>query len=575
MPQTGMAGIPPFVLTGRIVTVSGNSDATAILVRDGRVAEVGDAGLAAGAARAGIEVRDMGERLVLPGFVDPHVHLQHLAVGTGRGVDCRVPTVHTIADVLDALRAGMAGLGRGDWLIGYGNLFFDQKIAERRHPTRAELDAVTTKIPVALHMGGHATVLNTLALRLAGVERFMSGAAGGWGAPVVELDNSGEPTGLVAEIDPMLPIPPLDSDRVDSYIQATYDDQFTRHGVTAFGEMAESREAVESLDRLITAGRLRARGTFYAMAPAAMPLREAADWTAGYRSAAGPDRLRAAGVKVFADGGYSSRNAASRTPYARDHSPRPGYRGRLNLTYAALREAIAVTRAVGVQLAVHTNGTRAQDEALAAVHGALRDEAPGAGNLPGHPPVRIEHLGNLLGSPDDVAAWRTAGVIPVLQPAFLYNFVGDYVPMLLGDAGMNGRLALRTILDEGVVPAASSDVGLGAEAEQSNPLFGIWCCLARQGYWGRLIEPEQRISFAEAVRLFTLEGARALGLADEIGSLEPGKRADIVVLDRDPRDDADQLRRSAVDAVYLDGAEVYRRPDAGADTIADADAVTS
>ena len=182
-----------------------------------------------------------------------------------------------------------------------------------------------------------------------------------------------------------------------------------------------------------------------------------------YSGSAGPDRFKSGGIKIFADGGYSSRNAASRTPYVRDHSPRPGYRGRLNLTYSALREAIDISRAFGVQLAVHTNGTRAQDEILAAVADSPR--------LSSHRRVRVEHLGNVLGAADDVARWRTTGVIPVLQPAFLYNFVGDYVPMLLGDAGMTGRLALRTILDEGVIPAASSDIGLGAEIEQSNPLL--------------------------------------------------------------------------------------------------------
>jgi hypothetical protein len=376
----------------------------------------------------------------------------------------------------------------------------------------------------------------------------MSGAAGGWGAPVVQVDSAGEPTGLVAEIDPMLPIPQPGGAEIDRYIESAYRDLFTRHGVTAFGEMAESRESVASLDRLIGSGRLRARGTCYVMAPAAMPLREAASWAAGYRSGSGQEWLRLAGVKVFADGGYSSRNAASRTPYVRDHAPHAGYRGRLNLTYPALREAIEVTRAAGVQLAMHANGTRAQDEAVAAVSGA--------GDPAGCPPIRIEHLGNVLGAADDIRSWRLTGVIPVLQPAFLYNFVGDYVPMLLGDIAMNGRLALRTILDEGVIPAASSDAGLGAEAEQSNPLFGIWCCLARQGYWGRVLEPEQAISFAEAVRLFTLEGARALGLEQEIGSLERGKRADFVVLDRDPRSDPDELLRARVEALYLGGDEV-------------------
>jgi predicted amidohydrolase YtcJ len=133
------------------------------------------------------------------------------------------------------------------------------------------------------------------------------------------------------------------------------------------------------------------------------------------------------------------------------------------------------------------------------------------------------------------------------------------VPMLLGDAGMSGRLALRTILDEGVLPAASSDVALGAEVEQSNPLFGIWCAMERRGYWGWRIEPEQAISFAEALRLYTLEGARALGLDAEIGSLEVGKRADMVVLDRDPRTDPGELRQTAVDTVYVDGVVVHGR----------------
>jgi predicted amidohydrolase YtcJ len=131
--------------------------------------------------------------------------------------------------------------------------------------------------------------------------------------------------------------------------------------------------------------------------------------------------------------------------------------------------------------------------------------------------------------------------------------------MLLGDAGMSGRLPLRTILDRGVIPAASSDVCLGAEQEQSNPLFGIYCLMARRGYWGRRVEPHEAISFSEALRLFTLEGATALGMADRVGSIEPGKDADLVVLDRDPRADAEEVRRAQVDAVFLQGVEVHRR----------------
>lgn len=556
MPAAGSVSAPPLVITGRIATVTGTADAEAILIADGRIEEVGDRRIAEQARAAGIEVRDAGDRLVLPGFVDPHIHLRHLAVGRGRGVDCRFPGCKTVSDVLDALADGLADVPDGGWLIGYGNLFFDLKIADRRVPTRAELDSVTGSVPAVLHLGGHASVLNTEALRLARVERFLSGAAGGWGAPVVELDGTGQPTGLVAEIDPMLPIPEALPAAVDEFLAGTYRDLFTRFGVTAFGEMVESTRAASELDRLIGTGRIPARGTGYVMVPAAMPLSEGIEWVTG-QPGGGADagRLRAAGIKMFADGGYSSRNAASRTPYVRDHAPRDGYRGRLNLTYPAIRGAIEATRAHGIQLAVHTNGTAAQDEVIAAVLGTAD---PAAG-----PPVRVEHLGNLLGSPGDIASWRRAGVIPVAQPAFLFNFVGDFVPMLLGDAGSHGRLALRTIIDQGVIPAASSDVGLGAEDGQSSPLFGIWCCMARQGYWGRVLEPDEAISFAEALRLFTLEGARALGLDREIGSLERGKLADLVILDRDPRADADEVRQARVDSVYLGGREILGPPTAG------------
>ena len=205
-------------------------------------------------------MRDAGERLVVPGFVDPHVHLHHLAVGTGRGVDCRVPRCAPSPTCWTPARR--AGVAAGDWLIGYGNLFFDQKIAETAQPTRAELDAVSdasTDRPAP--RAGTPPCSTPPPCDWPGVERFMSGAAGGWGSP-------GRRTGRARRADRA-----GGGDRPDAahparwtatastdYLEATYRDQFTRRGVTAFGEMAESREAVDSLDRLIAGGRLRHAG---------------------------------------------------------------------------------------------------------------------------------------------------------------------------------------------------------------------------------------------------------------------------------------------------------------------------
>jgi hypothetical protein len=396
-------------------------------------------------------------------------------------------------------------------------------------------------------------VLNTRALELAGVERFLAGGAAGlWGSPVVEVDAHGSPTGVVGEIDGLLPIPPLDPADVRTHMESTYRELFTTYGVTTFGEMVGSLASVDILDELISTGRIPARAVMYGMVPSILPLEEACAWAASYRSGAGPDLLSAAGVKLFADGGYSARNAASRTPYVREHAPRAGYRGKLNLTQGAILDAVHATRRHDVHLAVHANGTRAQDEVVSAL---LSLENPHA-----HRPVRIEHAGNILGSRADLADWRRANVTPVVQPGFLYNFVGDFVPMLLGDAGTTGRLPLRSMLDDGVIPVASTDVGLGAEEEQSNPLFSIWECAARESYWGRVIEEEESIGFAQALRLHTLEAARALGVDDRVGSVEPGKYADLVVLDRDPRTvPLATLREVQVDSVYLAGREVHHR----------------
>ena len=554
--SSGTAGAPaPVLLVGRVISVTGGADADAVLLREGRIARVGGRELIAEAMSAGIEVRDVGDRAIVPGFVDPHVHLELYAAARARAVDCRVPGCKTIDDVLDRLAAAVPDVAEGDWLLAYGNLFFDQKLAERRLPTRAELDRVSSTVPIQIACGGHTSVLNSPALELARVERFLNGAAGLWGSPVVQLDAEGVPTGVVSEIDQLLPVPPLDGETLRKSLATTYDELFTRYGVTTFGEMLSSFDSVDIYDDLIGTGELAGRGVLYPLVPSAGPLEEACAWVASYSSRSGSDRLRAAGVKLFADGGYSARNAATRTPYVREHAPYSGYQGRLNMTQGDVLEALHATRRHDVQLAIHANGPRAQDEildALLTMANPLRNR-----------PVRIEHAGNLVNARADLERFRRANVVPVLQPVFLHNFMADFVPMLLGDAGTTGRLPLRSMLDDGVGPVASSDVGPGAEEEQSNPLFSIWECMARRSYWDLHVEPEQAISFTEALRLHTIEGARALGMQDEIGSIEAGKAADVVVLDRDPRAGTlDDVRRTLVDTVYLGGVEVHRRDDA-------------
>jgi predicted amidohydrolase YtcJ len=540
-----------FALIGNVVTMTAAPNARVVYVENGKIDGVGDETYASELKGRGVVVHDLGNRTILPGFIDPHVHFAQYAAGINRGIDCRVPACKTIPDVLDALQAGLnAGRTVGDWLIGYGNLFFDQKLAEHRLPTRQELDSVSRTTPIVLHCGGHVSVLNTAALALAGVERFISGGEGLWGSPVVHLDDAGQPTGVVAEIDGLLPIPESSADELSQFYASTFRRDFLARGVTAIGEMAESARDVEALDKAVADGSLNGRIALYAMAPSLLPAAAACDWVSDFSSRSGPDRVWARGIKVFADGGYSSRNAASLDVYSRDHSPRPGYRGKLNLSRDALMETIRTARSKGVQVAIHANGTRAQREAIESIL-ALGDAHK-------HPPVRVEHLGNVLSSVDEIASWRAANVIPVMQPGFLHNFIGDYLPMLFPATGSSGRVPLRTLLNEGLSPVISSDITLGGEQEATNPLRTIWSAVARRSYWGNHIESEESISVAQALRLHTIEAARVIGLDHLVGSLEPGKAADIAVLDRDIDAVPESgLKDIGVHRTYVNGVLAY------------------
>src|SRR5262249_33806390 len=135
--------------------------------------------------------------------------------------------------------------------------------------------------------------------------------------------------------------------------------------------------------------------------------------------------------------------------------------------------------------------------------------------------TRLEHAGNFVTDEATVAAWREAQIVPLAQPVFLYNFFGDFLPIYLGDHARHGRYPLRTLLGEGWRVASSSALHVGAEDRATNPLFSMWCCLARQSYLGSTIEAEERITFEDALRMHTIHAAAALGEERNRGSLEP------------------------------------------------------
>jgi predicted amidohydrolase YtcJ len=550
------------VLFGRVLPMAGPRPyEQAVAIVGDRIEAVGGRDVADSYRRQGATVLDFGDRAILPGFVDPHVHLEEGSLALSQMVDCRVPRCRSVGDVLETLSQARATLPADGWLIAQANLFWDQKLAERRFPTRQELDSVSRTNPIVIRAGSHRSVLNTRAFELAQPER-LDGREGLTGRAIVESDASGAPSGVVAEIDRALPMPAPDRGELEVALHRGISELFTRNGVTTVGEISNSLDGLAAADTLLAGPSPAIRVIVHLWAPGTLPLGEACDWRARLAFAAQSEWLRVEAVKVFVDGGFSACNAATLQRYRGPHAIHPGSRGQLNLRRNFLMHAMSATHEAGLQLAVHANGERAQ---IAVCDAAIR----AAAELGATPRVRLEHGGNFLTRDTTIEAWEAAGVTAIAQPGFLYNFFGDFLPDYLGPAGRRGRLPLRKLLDRGWRVASSSDLHVGAEIGATNPLFSMWCCLQRQSFLGHIVEPDQAIGIDEALRMHTIDAAAALGEDGSRGSLEPGKLADLVVLGRDPRQaTAESLPDISVDQVFVGGTRVYSRDGAAGPVVA-------
>ncbi|TPN20835.1 amidohydrolase [Mesorhizobium sp. B2-3-3] len=471
------------------------------------------------------EIIDLGEATLMPGFVDVHAHAEVVCRSSFRTVDCRAPECSSVADVADALASGAADLELGEWLVGQANLFFDRKLKEGRLPTRDELDKVCPDRPIALRAGGHITVLNSKALERAGIGRnFRPPTHSITGKPEVMFGDDGEPTGIIKEMDSLLPLPRPNTEELQKCIASGLNRYFTEFGVTTIGEISETVAGIECMNALAESGELSTSMRIYLWSPGTLDsLEKVKNWRDHIRLTVPERDIRIQGLKLFSDGGFSAKSAAVNCCYL----GHPGSSGSIAFDRYFLRRAFLMMREAGLQLAVHANGDRAQDWLCDMVIKL-------GGTEPGRTRMRIEHAGNLLPNPATARRWAGAGIIPVPQPVFLYTF-GEYFPDYLGAYGLRGRFPFRSLIEQGWRLSGSSDVWIGSEREATNPFFSIWCCMKRQTYAGLTIDEDEALDFDAALKMHTINAAAVLGEEDDKGSIAPGKLADLIALDGDPR----------------------------------------
>jgi hypothetical protein len=502
---------------GRIYTLDArDSVVDSLVIRDGRVAFAGRRGDIT--SRAGEPIVDLGGQAVLPGLVDAHAHLMLLARARLSLDLSGARSEEAIARLVGAAAERSA---EGEWLTGRG---WDQtRWPEERFPARASLDRVAPRHPVALtRVDGHAVWANSAALEVAGIDRHRADPAGGR----IVRDADGEPTGLLIDtaqdlVRSVQPAP--SSERFEGAVREAIAHCVSR-GLTGVHEMGVDLDTVAAYRRLVD------RAQFPIRNYAAVSGRKA--W-AHYRErgveAVGDGRLVVAAVKLWLDGALGSRGAALHAPYCDD----PANRGLLLMPVEELEGRVRAATARGFQVCVHAIGDRANTLVLDALEAVIRGRPSAAGGrlaaIPGSDPRhRVEHAQILAAA--DIPRFRALGVLPSMQPTHCTSDM-PWADARLGAERIPGAYAWRSLLRTGTLIAGGSDFPV----ELPNPFHGIHAAVTRRPRAGPDPgwQPDERMTRAEAVRAFTAWNAYAAHQEADLGTLEPGKQADLVVCSAD------------------------------------------
>jgi len=508
-----------------VLTLDARRPTADALATDGdRLLAVGDeTECRAALERAGhrrAEAVDLRGACVVPGFIDTHLH-PIAQVYFDMHADLRGAA--SIAGVQDALRRAAGGLAPDEWLVGLQ--LEDADLAERRLPTRRELDAACPERPVVVvKRDGHSASGNSRALALAGIDATTPDPDGGRIEREARTGTTGVTSGYGTPSGPCreaagwrlvgaVPSPSLE--RLRATASATFA-RFARSGITSAGVVLQTDEegpggkagSLESLALQLlldvvpfaTYAILAGRSVDAAIAARATPLHDPARGR------------RVGGFKIFADGTFGSCTACMRQPFT-DH---PEQRGAMTLADDEILARMRRADAAGFQICVHTIGDGAVERCVGLFERLL------AGRERGDHRHRLEHAS--LVPPEVLPRMARLGLAISTQPLFIRS-ERHWLHRRLGAERARHAYPLRALLDAGLLVAGASD----APVESVRVLDAIECCVTRDGF-----EPQQGLTPLEALRLFTIDAARAQHDERERGSLAPGKRADLVVLDQSP-----------------------------------------
>ena len=544
----------------KIVTVdAGFSLRQAMAIKDGLILQTGAEEEILKLKGPRTELLDLGGGAVLPGLIDSHAHPVPASMTE---FDHPLPTMESIADVLNYIAQRTQALPEGDWVEVHQ--VFITRLKEQRYPTRAELDAVGPRHPVLFQTGPDAA-LNTLALSRSGIDRNFQITDGGSG--FVEKDpKTGEPTGLLRNCTRFVKTSgsarqPTARDRQQRLIELFAD--YNAHGLTAVCDRDASVDQIELYQSLRQANQLTVRvrvsqdiRSIGAIEEIKAAIRKVSE-SPLFRQR--DDWLRIIGIKTFLDGGMLTGSAYMREPWGVSRIygiTDPNYRGVLFIPPDRLLAMVRAAAESGLQFTAHAVGD-------GAVHALLDAYAELAPQIPLRETRPCISHSNFM-SREAVEKAAQLGVSVDIQPAWLYLDMATLAKQF-GYDRLRYFQPLHSLFAAGVVAGGGSDhmqkIGADRAVNPYNPFLGMATAVTRKarGY-DRPLHPEEALTREEAIRFYTINNARILFLDDRAGSLERGKLADFVVIDRDLLTcPAEAIAKTSVLRTYLGGKLVYAR----------------
>ena len=525
-----VSGSPDLILAhGTILTVDpGDSVAQAIAIRDGKVVKVGTDAAILALAAPHTRIVDLHGRTVTPGLIDTHAHVAEGGLAQVIGVSLGDAT--SVADILQRVRDRVARLKPGEWLQGAG--WDEGKLGERRYVLASDLDAVAPNNPIWLEQtSGHYGVANSYALKLAKITAATPNPPTG----TIDRDPAGAPTGVLKEDAANLVtalIPPASPEQRRQGLVAMME-RLHQEGMTAYKDPDDTQEDWDTYRSLLDAGQLTAHvcvlwhaGSTVESARAVIKTIQALPRPP---HSLGNVALSVCGAKIYMDGSGAGRTAWTYQEWNKNQTEVDhGNFGYPSVDPAVYREMVRLLHRAHINVGTHAIGDRAIDWVVDTYAQVLREQPiKGLRHSIIHANFPTDHAIDVMAT---LQKQFDAGY-PEVQPPFIW-WIGDNYAGNLGAARALRLEPLKTFLAHGVIWSGGSDFDVTPIPAR----YGLWAAVERQTLKGTFgAQPfgsAEGVDVHAALRAYTLYGARQLFLEERIGSLEPGKEADLAVWDR-------------------------------------------